>query len=64
MCIANSNGFNMEWALEAKEKHKQKKIQHLATSNELMGRCTIECFIIVTKRCFFLGTLYSNAYGD
>jgi hypothetical protein len=50
MCIVNLDGFNMEWVLEAqKKKHKQKKIEHLATSNELMGRCTIKCFIIVTK---------------
>jgi len=37
VCIANSNGFDMDWALDAeRKKHKQKQIQHLATSKELI----------------------------
>jgi hypothetical protein len=40
------------------------KVLHYAYLLFLLGECKIECLTIVKKRCFFLGTFYSNAYGD
>jgi hypothetical protein len=33
-------------------------------THSLRGRCTIKWLTFVIKWCFFMGTFYSNAYGD